>query len=916
MFNGHITFEREEPSYEVIEQAVRCAEQLRVQKEAAGMQQAIKGYDLPDGTQVYVVDLSDAWTVHIIPPLSEMPILPPVGEPFDSPILEYMPIIGVASGAAFTGRGEFTDRGLRVINARVDLVSGGAVRPRTRELFTLDDVAHKVGVMEPPGHRGLLTDPEDVFTQLNSHQPGRFTGALASVVQLLLGVGKLYPRDYEARFLDATGGANIAEDELHLLAGDTWDSPVVDTTPVEDVPTIAVSMEEFDEDEQDEAVGQIQLRYDYRWHRTHGICWGQRYQMDNALDVSMRADPHRSQEPFLVEITRQGVFAIPLPRDPASFYQEVREQYLKVYPELGQYAPFRGQTLFEAFGGFPLGASIPIFPEERQRWIRSGLLVQADTDMSPFYSGSAFCTAHGWAFSESGRRAVNVCRKWDDGVQYGECYTLDIRIEQRHNIKYYERAEDFIALLDLTDPLDIYKAYRLADDEATRKALFWRDYELFDALEAVPDWVLSASLVRIRRGSTSYDRAMCNASAPCKGTISPKMIVFEPDLGVSVHIDFSVGRSKRINLPQMDGPVFATFVGDDLEVLNVYQNRGLGQQEWVYTRQRCQFVGQWDEGTRTVRGGMLGDFYSSKVDPRIDGFAESSNVRTFSGRYAGFSDRAAVCAIFSMGITLTRTAHYGYTYKGQSWGMAQHRVSVICASNNRSAYFMCAQTWRSDVVDSEGSSGTLAIGKTGKYRWGRLRNFQWHWAGHCGHCQFPIYLDATYQDCGAGRNSGCGAELFPQAEPIPFQYTVEGGNYRWVPLRVTSVHTGGSAIGQVNYGPTPARLPKWSFISDKYVALKYKVYAMGMPEAHGRVVREVERTAPGLTWWYDGSMLDWWKCSIPGQCPAELWPVLRNYYGRPFAKFNSEIVWGDVVEYGSAPTVEVGPSSILFGVVD
>ena len=944
MFNGQVTFSGSRPSSEVVDQAIRLAEHLRAQKMAVNTSQIIKGFDLADGTQVYVLDLAHVWTVHIIPPTHQDVPIPSVAFDEEIGLFDELPIISFVSGRASTGLGEVVDGELQVINphATVALVSGGAARSRSAQLFTPAEAGRKIGVPERMDHRDITAMPDVIFTQLNSHQPGHFTGAMAPLVQLLLGVGKLQVSDYESRFLDREDLPPILDDSLYIAKPD---GEILEEVPVEDVDTVAREPD-GDDVEDGDTFAMMQIPFDYRWNRTHGVAWGDREALDFAPELAMRVDAGRTREPFIVELGQRGVSVMPMVRDEASFFEQVRDQYQLVYPELSQYTPFDGRTLFGGLGGFPLPVGIPGTTDELERWVKAGLVVRKPDALSEFYQGSALYTGHGWAFSQNGRRAINISRKWRNGLQYTECWQVGLTISQRPNIEFNPDADVVFQMVG-GDFVDAYKAQRMSLEQM-EAFIENPTREFFDELEVQPDWTLSVTATKIREGYISTRGMQC-ASAGVGGTppffmpgfgysltpgtpgsnIDPcdprvggvQFKVYEPMLGGVISVDFSTPRELWPYVPTANGPIFATFVDDAPEILHIYVERGPfdSAREDLNDRQPCQFVGQWTTGHRNVTARPNGNFYSTSRDFRRVDTVESASITRHQGRIVGMADYAENCHWFGTGIYVHKHVYAASQRETHSWGGFTRDVSVMCAANNRSAFFVCEQELKRGETKSRGARGRISVGRTGISHFGALYNFVFHWFG----CGPSTGLSSTecWQKGLKISNGGCGAVLYPTTEPGGFDYCVSGGNYRWIPLVVSSPATNNAVIGSAYITPRPKVPAAWSETTQHPTdTIEYKIYGMGLPEMNGRLLREFEdslQAGPGvdrLEFHYSGADTSWWRCSLE-DCRTPPWRVARNYYGSPFVVTNEEIDFG-LVEYGRQPSVGVGPSSILFGVVD
>ena len=152
----------------------------------------------------------------------------------------------------------------------------------------------------------------------------------------------------------------------------------------------------------------FQVRYDWRWVRTHGITFG--------------ADG----TPWLVEISSyRGVHARPLPMFPGTTTSAYAARVRKA-----------GNTSLEEvlneFGGIPNGEAFPGSAPGLEDAIRRGDVIRLATvdDLYPYYGSYApYSSAMGWAFNDRGTEAHITGYRFDDvGFQRGAWYGLRINI--------------------------------------------------------------------------------------------------------------------------------------------------------------------------------------------------------------------------------------------------------------------------------------------------------------------------------------------------------------------------------------------------------------------------------------------------------------------------------------------------------
>lgn len=153
----------------------------------------------------------------------------------------------------------------------------------------------------------------------------------------------------------------------------------------------------------------VQVRFDYKWHRTHGIYMG----------PDGRA--------WLIEIgVTRGVLARPLPAIPRS-----------LLPGFAASLDIRGdeslKTVMSALHCIPSGESFPSTTAALNRLLARGdvLRLMTPEQLAPFYTKSPYSTAMGWAFSNDGNEAHNTAYGYEDDTatcQTGYHYQINLSI--------------------------------------------------------------------------------------------------------------------------------------------------------------------------------------------------------------------------------------------------------------------------------------------------------------------------------------------------------------------------------------------------------------------------------------------------------------------------------------------------------
>ncbi len=209
--------------------------------------------------------------------------------------------------------------------------------------------------------------PPPVLSQYTRLRSSMYSGTMKKVVQVVMGLGRLSKA--KLRNPRAT---------------------VPDSQYIKDV----------------EANG-VQVRYDWRFSRTHGITVG----ADGRL--------------WLVEISQtRGVLARPLPVFPNSMTLAFRAR-----------AENRGDTamvtVLDELGCLPTGEGFPVTAAQLDALVANGdvLRLLEPAQLEEFYKCSAYSSGMGWAFSSMGNEAHNTGYYFDDtGFQRGVWYQISISI--------------------------------------------------------------------------------------------------------------------------------------------------------------------------------------------------------------------------------------------------------------------------------------------------------------------------------------------------------------------------------------------------------------------------------------------------------------------------------------------------------
>lgn len=146
-----------------------------------------------------------------------------------------------------------------------------------------------------------------------------------------------------------------------------------------------------------------QFQYDYKFSQTHAV----------GFDAN--------NEPWLLQITKSGLYAMPLPIIPATATSEFKDYVTeKEDSEL--------LAILNRFGALPSGESFPTDSDDFKAWQRAGVIIKL-CDMGAFYAKTAYSDSCGWTFNTTGSSGFNTCYSTDsDGYKVGYAYGLALTL--------------------------------------------------------------------------------------------------------------------------------------------------------------------------------------------------------------------------------------------------------------------------------------------------------------------------------------------------------------------------------------------------------------------------------------------------------------------------------------------------------
>lgn len=353
-----------------------------------------------------------------------------------------------------------------------------------------------------------------------------------------------------------------------------------------------------------------QFRYDYKFNRTDAIGFDGK------------------KNPWLIQITNTGVWAMPLPIIPATATKSFRG-YIENTVQDDEIL-----AILNRFGALPSGEPMPT-GQAMQAWIRAGVIIKV-CGVSDFYDHIMYSSACGWSLNSRGDEGYNTCYDYydDEGLGYGLTYKLKLSLgvsknhfgetaEGLNNIMLPERVARVRQYLNELMPLIsngtdeeraiLYKLRRVGPYAIHERALVhkgFRELDYWRNLELEPIATHTGSVSEVYRGYLYH---------PAKFAAQPQIKFPEPLLGGCVSHDFlplSHGRYKD-SYPNSDTIMFAYYIGNSLKTVKYFVDWArvrLG--EYSGNFEPYMRVGNWEQQASYGLAGVQGYFYSSDIDDR------------------------------------------------------------------------------------------------------------------------------------------------------------------------------------------------------------------------------------------------------------------------------------------------------------
>lgn len=615
-------------------------------------------YDLPDGGAVVVADMGGVFRAITTKPT------PPNDEPrqdyiahSDIPMLYSGVITRAIVGADEGVMMEVTEWTRR----RLTSYHKNKKSPKRLDLkrFVID-YHSRVREFEPNPL------PAKRHTQYTKQRPTWYSGSMAKVMQIVGGYGRqdidnLPENDWERATLDLPQGIKAridAELNNQLLPAYTGYPP---------------------------QNGQFQ--YDYKHNHTNAIAFDD----DN--------------KPWLLAISRKGVYAMPLPMIPATTTTAYREWV----EEMGD-----GEILaiLDSFGGLPSGESFPANEKDFKAWERAGVIIKV-CDTADFYDHSAYSTACGWSLNSLGTDGYNTCFDYNNqGLAVGYTYNMTLSLKavvdagktqgNQKTLPDHQAKELGEYLSKLSQDIDKNSAKGASIRYKLRRHT---DKELYDKMNmSADDWDnLTLDPIAKHTGQVRkvYEGILYHHG---KAEYQPQIKFAEPFMNACISFDFGrlEGYPTPNPLPKCDTVMWAYFADDDLKVVKYFYDETASQIEIDTNFEEYMTVGSWEQTVRNGASKTAGNFYHSDLDDR-DTVAPYTTHTTIKGEDKGY-DTKPHFAFFEpthMQGTIWRNRYFTHLTHSTTHGTHSIDVAICVPFYMRDGAIYANKDHKSDITERE-----------------------------------------------------------------------------------------------------------------------------------------------------------------------------------------------------------------------
>lgn len=425
------------------------------------------------------------------------------------------------------------------------------------------------------------------FTQYHRHRPTWYSGAMTEVVQIVGGYGRQDFSELPDKPLERKGFA-LPSGVIEKIEAEMGASMLPGYSGVPD------------------PLGQYQ--YDYKFSNCDAVAFDE------------------GNNPWLLNITSRGVYAMPLPMIPAT----TTDAFRRYIENVGDSELLH---ILDRFGGLPSGEA---FPEggDFEAWRRAGVIIEV-CDTSDFYNNQSYYDACGWSFNSRGTEGYNTC--WEElssGLKMGYAYKMQLKLapashngllptswhlEDQDDINklntylssiYRQAVGDSARSLAVKYKLRRFEAkdlLRMADDP-------WRGFDYWDSLELDPIANHAGSVTRVSSGPIWWPKIVTQfgIAPPHDAPKFPTLTGEGCETFDMINYDYEGGPVR------CDTIVWGCYVDDSLKVIKYFRDERESFKEEEGNFQDLMIVGSWEKTVTTGATGLMGKYYTSDDDDRAE----------------------------------------------------------------------------------------------------------------------------------------------------------------------------------------------------------------------------------------------------------------------------------------------------------
>lgn len=371
--------------------------------------------------------------------------------------------------------------------------------------------------------------------------------------------------------------------------------------------------------------------------------------------------------PWLVQVSKRGVYAMPLPIIPIT-----RTKAFKAYME--EVNDDEILWALERFGALPSGETFPVDPKGFEAWRRAGVIIKV-CDTADFYDHDEMSLACGWSFNTKGTEGFNTATGFDSsmGIPYCAAYKLKLDLgsvkdagllglQKEYGPENQGKINAYLSSLLRAIKNDghkmrsiRYKIRRVSVAVILGKAnagLGENDVDYWDSLELEPIASHKGSVTRVGKGYI-YTKMLPNFKLPnplFEGCVSHSMIGL-----------YDVKPPAKY--PRCDTIIYGYYIEDSLKVVKYFRDDRELDKEVEDGFEDCMTDGEWTRKEYLSPAKIAGNIYTTDFDDREE-VSESYKLTHIKGVDLGYPSKPEITqmfSVFSMAFRLNRRRYFGRT---------------------------------------------------------------------------------------------------------------------------------------------------------------------------------------------------------------------------------------------------------------